>query len=285
MFKPAFRTIFTAGLLGAVTLGAGPAWATAIAHSNLTFHDVGIAPKTGTVQFTGPWILQAQASANNSLGEFSPSFSEPPIDEKIGPDTATFTAAVTWASAGGVAIDPPPTPPYLEISGSATADGNIPGKVEGSAISQGQGTVRLDDPFLPSYFQITGGPDGDPVSVTFNVLIDYALSVKTDQYGVLAEAEVTFSQQLFGDDVGFVTINALVPDQDLRTHLVIGPNSRDKAGKMNYLLTNTLDLHYGVRYALLNGGDAEERVANIPEPATLWLMALFLPAMYRTRRA
>ena len=43
-----------------------------------------------------------------------------------------------------------------------------------------------------SYFQILGGPTGDPVDVTFDVLIDYALNLQTDQYGQFAEAAAAF---------------------------------------------------------------------------------------------
>lgn len=262
MLEPKIRALLVAGLLAGAAFGARPALATAIAHAELSFHDLGITPAVGTVQFTGPWILQAQSSANNSLGEFDAGF-----DEKDGPGQASTGAAVIWASAGAAAADPAPTPPFLDIGAAAVADGNIPGADIGSAIAQGRGTVRRDreEPSPPattppaSFFEITGGNAGDPVSVTFSVLINYALSVTTDQYGVLAEAEAIFGQELFGQDVGFVVVNTF---NDL---LSIGPNDHQEAGATGLLLTNTLGLHYGVRYSLLNEADAEIRVVNIPE--------------------
>jgi hypothetical protein len=250
------------------SLGASPAQATAIAHSDLIFHDLAITPSTGTVQFMGPWILQAHAIANNSLGEFA----APPGVNIDGPGTAGVSAAVTWASATGVASDPAPTPPHLDIFGGAIADGNIPGQITGSAIAQGRGTARRDRTAPPpqSYFQILGGTPGDPVSVAFDVFIDYELLLLTDQYGVLAEAEAIFGQELFGEDVGFVLVNWL--DQ----YWSIGPNDSYQEKATNLLLSNTIELRYGTVYSLLNEGDAEVRVINVPEPATLWLLPLGL---------
>lgn len=278
MLKPVFRTMLSAGLLGAAALAANPAGATAIAHSQLIFHDVGITPSAGTVQFTGPWILQAQASANNSLGEFDSHF-----NEMDGPGTVTAGAAVTWASASGIASDPPPTPPYLDIGASATADGNIPGMIDGSTIAQGRGTVRRDrdEPVPPetippaSYFEIVGGNPGDPVSVTFSVLIDYGIQLFTDQYGVLAEGEAIFGQELYGVDVGFVLVNWF------DRFASIGPNSFWTEGATDLLLTNTLQLTYGTRYALLNEADAEIRVVNAAPELDMssgmgaWVFVLF----------
>lgn len=269
------RMVSLLGLAAAVGLCASPARATALAHSDLAFHDLAITPSAGFVQFTGPWILQAQASADNSLGEFASAY-----DEKDGPGTASAGAAVTWASAGGAATDLSPTPPNLDIAGAALADGHIPGIVAGSATAQGRGTVRRDrqDPLPMSYFQILGGPAGDPVSVTFDVLIDYSLLLETDQYGVLAEAEAIFGQELFGQDVGFVLVNWL--DQ----FMSIGPNGFWREGATNLLLSNTLDLQYGTVYSLLNEADAEVRVVNVPEPSTLWLLTLAVPLLIRKNR-
>lgn len=259
-------------IFGGVLLSAEVS-ALAIANSALIFHDVTITPGAGSVQFTGPWILEAQASANNSLGE-----SDADFNSTTGPGLAIATAAVTWASASSAAADPPPTPPYLDIGAGAVANANIPGQTGGSASALGRGTVRRDDPFLPSFFEITGGTAGDPVRVTFSVLIDYALGVQTDQSGILAEAEVIFGEELFGNDVGFVSLNSF--DRLFR----IGPNDRQAEAKTNLLLSTTLDLYYGTAYTLLLEADAEVRVVNVPEPATLWLMALALPILYRTTR-
>lgn len=247
--------------------------ATAIAFSGLIFHDVTITPAAGSVLFTGPWILEAQGSANNSLGQF-----DDDSDSTTGPGLVIATAAVTWANASSAAADPPPTPPYLDIAAGTLADANIPGQIDASAIALGRGTVRRDDPFLPSFFEITGGTAGDPVSVNFSVLIDYALDVQTDQYGILAEAEAIFGEELFGDDVRMVLVNSF--DRLLR----IGPDDHQSAGAINLLLSNTLDLHYGTFYSLLLEADAEVRVINAPEPATVWLMILALPLLYRSRR-
>jgi hypothetical protein len=270
------RVVSLMGLVTTLGLGAGPASATAIAHSDLVFHDLAITPSAGTVEFTGPWILQAHASASNSLGELD----SPPDVQMDGPGTVSVSAAVTWASAKGVATDPAPTPPYLDISGGAVADGDIPGAITGSAIAEGRGTVRRDrqDPPPMSYFQILGGTTGDPVDVTFDVLIDYSLLLQTDQYGQLAEAEAIFGQELLGQDVGFVLVNWL--DQ----YWSIGPNDFHQEEAANLLLTNTLQLQYGTVYTLLNEGDAEIRVENVPEPSTLWLLTLVMPLLARKNR-
>lgn len=274
MFERVLRVISLAGPIAFASLATNPAWATAIAHSTLSFHDISITPDAGSVLFTGPWLLQAQASTDNSLGEFDSNF-----DETYGPNTAIAGAAVTYANSSGLATDPAPTPPYLDISGNGTADANIPGQITASASALGRGTARLDDPFLPTYFEIFGGTPGDSVSVTFDVLIDYGLDVTTDQYGQLAEAEAIFGEELYGDDVGFVFVNGF---NDI---LSIGPNQHLTAGATNLLLSRTLDLQYGILYTLLLEADAEVRILNVPEPAALWLMTLALPFLRRTRRA
>lgn len=269
---PVIAVFIAACLLGA----SFQASATAIANSTLIFHDLAITPSAGFVQFTGPWILQAQASADNSLGEFDSASAE--MD---GPGSASTSAAVTWASANGVATDPAPTPPYLDIFGGAAADGDIPGMITGSAIAQGRGTVRRDRqaPLPMSYFQILGGTAGDPVNVTFDVLIDYGLLLQTDQYGVLAEAEAIFGQELFGKDVGFLLVELF--DRSWS----IGPNDFHPEGATNLLRSNTIELHYGTVYTLLNEADAEVRVVNVPEPSTLWLLTFVVPLLlYRKNR-
>ena len=273
------RVLVHIGLAACLGLAASSAWATAIAHSDLSFHDLAITPAAGTVQFTGPWLLQAQASANNSLGEFDSDYVE-----NDGPATVGVSAAVTWASASGIATDPAPTSPYLDVPGNAVADGNIPGQTTGSAIAQGRGTDRRDSQDPPMrFFQILGGTTGNPVSVTFDVLIDYSLQVQTDQYGELAEAEAIFGQEIFGQDIGFVSINGF------SQLLSIGPNDFLQDSAVNQLLSNTIELQYGVVYTLLNEADAEIRVSNVPEPSTRWmlifgLLTLVVPLLARKNR-
>lgn len=221
MFERLLRTTCLSSLIAAACFSTNPAWATAITHSNLSFHSLGITPSTGTVQFTDPWILETQASTNNSLGDFDSNFNE--ID---GPSTSVSGATATWISASGVANDPAPTAPYLDISGGGVANGNIPGQIDGSAFAQGSGIVGRDDLFVPgSFFEITGGPDGGLVGVTFSILIDYALNVTTDQYGVLAEAKTSFRQELFTDALDLVLFN------EFNDFLSIGSNQHlDRGG-------------------------------------------------------
>lgn len=260
------RVLVPVGLAAWVSLGASPAGATAIAHSDLAFHDLAITPAAGTVQFTGPWLLQAQASANNSLGEFDSDYAE-----KDGPATVGVSAVVTWARSRG-------------MTSSADADGNIPGKTPGSAIAQGRGTDRRDSQDPPMrFFQILGGTAGNPVSVTFDVLIDYSLHVQTDKYGELAEAEAIFGQEIFGQDIGFVSVNSF------SQILTVGPNGFGQDSAVNQLLSNTIELQYGAVYTMLNEADAEIRVSNVPEPSTLWLLTfglltLAVPLLARKNR-
>lgn len=273
------RILAPLGLATCITLAANSAWATAIAHSDLSFHDLAITPAAGTVQFAGPWLLLSQASADNSLSEFDSDY-----DETNGPATIGVGAAVTWASASGMATDPAPTSPYLDVLGSAVADGNIPGQTTGSAIAQGRGTDRHDSQDPPmGFFQILGGTAGNPVSVTFDVLIDYSLQAQTDPYGELAEAEVIFGQEIFGQDIGFVSVNGF------NQVLSIGPNDFLQDSAVNQLLSNTIELQYGVVYTLLNETDAEIRVSNVPEPSALWmltfgLLTLAVPLLARKNR-
>ena len=242
------RVLVHMGLAAWLGLAASSAWATAIAYSDLSFHDLAITPAAGTVQFTGPWLLQAQASANNSLGQFDFDY-----DEKDSPATVNVRAAVIWANSYG-------------MTSGAVADGNIPGQTPGSAIAQGRGTDRLEDPAM-RFFQILGGTTGNPVSVTFDMLIDYSLHVLTDKYGELAEAEVNFGQEIFGQDIGFVSVNKF--NQILT---VGGPYGLGEYSAVNQLLSNTIELQYGVVYTMLNEADAEIRVSNVPEPSTRWML-------------
>src|SRR5262245_34691898 len=108
--------------------------ATAIAHGDLAFSNLAITPAAGSVTLDGPWLFEAFAQANNSLGQINDQF-----NSGSSPGAVSSSVAVTWASATGAA-SAPNDPPDLAAIGAASSNVNIPGCGTAAAFSTGRGT-------------------------------------------------------------------------------------------------------------------------------------------------
>jgi hypothetical protein len=210
----------------------------------------------GSLTLDDVWLLQAFASANNSLGE-----SDPQFNFAFSPGTTSATALVTWATATGTA-SALGAPPNLNVSGSAMSGINVPGCNPAAAFSEGHGT--LSDSFTLSG---TG-----TVAVQFAVDIVGMLNVMTDACGLNAFTQTIFTLAVDGGDpilMGLFDQHALN----------IGPSSSQTLALGRHL-TNTVSLDAGVSHFLLLEADSESHgQTQLPEPPSSVLLLVGLGAL------
>jgi hypothetical protein len=251
----ALKRILTLLLLMALCLSVPrPVAATAIANSTISFSNLTIVPATGLLTLDGVWLLDAFASANNSLGE-----SDAQFNLAFSPDTTSATASVTWATASGTATALG-DPPDLNVSGSASSSVNIPGAGSDVAFSTGFGE-------LFNNFTLSGS---GIVDVQFGIDIAGMLKVLTDAFGLLATTETIFILQVDGNPV-------LLYDPP---PLLIGSNGF-QAQNFATRLTNTIPLDTGVSHTLALRADSESQAETraVPEPASNVLLLVGLGAL------
>lgn len=251
MFSSRLMTLLVLALPGLLV----PRWAnaTAIADSTLDFSNLMVVPATGSLTLDGPWLLQAFASANNSLGE-----SDAQFDFTFSPGTVNESANVTWAMASGTATALG-DPPDLDVSGAAASMVNISDPGSNAAFAS-PGTGTLSDCFTVSG---TGSVD-----VTFATTIGGLLHAFTDALGTVAATETTFSLQVDGDQVLFY-------DQSLS----IGPND-SQTQNFSTQLSNTVSLDTGVSHCMVLEADSEShaQTQSIGEPPSSALLLAGLAA-------
>lgn len=222
------------GILAAI--GSPYAHASVIANAQIGLTRLQIIPSAGTVIFLSPWMAEAFAQAQNSLGELDQNFDGPG-------NTASATGMVTFVNASGAAnasLLMAGASSFLHITGDAAASGT------------GRGT-------LTSMFEITGGSGA--VNVQYMADVTRMLALSTDAYGQLAGGEVIFTLTRDGVVVLF--------SDDIRS---IGPSSMFNSSNSG-TQSQTETLQYNTPYLLLLELDAESQGTNVtPEPATLWLI-------------
>jgi hypothetical protein len=231
--------------------------ATAIANSTLSFSNLSIVPGSGSLSLDDVWLLQAFASANNSLGsndaQFNPAFS---------PGTTSASAEVIGAKANANATAAG-APPNLNVFGSATSSVNIPGCNPAAAFSSSFGSVS-------DSFTISGT---GTVAVQIGIDIGGMLHAMTDACGLKAMTQTIFSLQVDGNQVVF----------DSRLFDVGLLSLQDTVFSLH--LDTTLMLDAGVTHFLLVQADSESQAqTQVVEPPTSALLLAALGALLWANR-
>ena len=224
MSNRAFWLILALFLSYSLLMQAPDANALAIAHSDLTFSGLQIVPEAGTISLVPNWQFAAFAEAKNSLGEEMQQF-----DGVYSTGNALANAIVTWAD-GFARVSVPHCIPDFEFSDTTESNINLPGGGEQAANSLGRG-------FLYTTLYINGGTG--PVDVDFSGELSGYLSVKTDQYGVLAKADAIFGLML--DDMHILPYEA---------SLSIGPNDEKQLIISREFAPVPVTLEFGTPYSL-----------------------------------
>ena len=238
----------TAGLLAAV--GGICAHAGVIANAQISLKQLQIVPSAGTLTFMEPWMAEAFAQGQNSLGELDQNFDGPG-------STASATGIVTYVAASGAGD-------ANLVTAGASSLLHIPGQDLAAANGTGRGT-------LTSTFEITGGSGS--VNVQYLANVTRILTLSTDAFGLLAGGEVVFTLSRDGNDVLF--------SDDV--------NSVGASSSFNSTISGTQSqselLMYNTPYSLLVEVDAESQGINTsPEPATLGLTIVPLALAFGARR-
>jgi len=244
------QLVFSPLVLVLIVCAPPHVYATAIAYSDISFSNLRIVPTSGTVQYFGPWLAEAFAQADDSLGPRHQT-SAVPADA-----IATYASGHGFASALDV----------TRLTGSAASDARILGSNVAQASSVGLGT-------LSDLFTVTGGSG----SVVVNFLVDIAgeLNVFTDASGERARTRTIFaaelSDTLLGDALSFDPIDLI---------LDVGPNSTDHV-LFNRTLSASMSLNFNTPYYYLAQADSESFAMNsaVPEPSTITLMVIGLGLM------
>jgi hypothetical protein len=228
----AYRYLF---LTVTVCLGPTAAWADAVVSTSLSLTNLQIIPNSGTL-ILSPVSVSAFAQALDSLGGFSQSDDNP------------ANAATTVASASGEAS-------AAALTGSVTANVNLPGNFDGFANSEGQA-------LLSGTFEITGTTS--PVNVTFNALLSINQFLQTTGGGQSASSETIFT----------LLLPDLSPDPILffDNPLAIGPDQALSYGDSPTLTTSmTLDPNTPYSFVASLDGEVPNAVNITPEPSSLGL--------------
>ncbi len=156
------------------------------------------------------------------------------------------------------------------LTGSASADGFIPGAVAGFDTSAGRSSI----------YGAVANTSGSSESVTFTVVITYDMTLTADSYGVFGQGETCFALTVNGNPVLF--------SDDI---LNVGPNQTQSVDN-TITLTDTISLAAGATDYLWAEADSEAMVVNsstatVPEPpqggtlAALVALALLLGSFVR----
>jgi hypothetical protein len=246
------RRVLTLVVLALAVFAPNPVKATAIANSTLNFSNLSIVPGSGSLSLDDVWLLQAFASANNSLGGNDAQF-----NSAFSPGTTSASAEVIWAKANGSATAAG-APPNLNVFGSATSSVNIPGCNPAAAFSSSFGN-------LSDSFSISGT---GTVAVQIGIDIGGMLHAMTDACGLKAMTQTIFSLQVDGNQVVF----------DSRLFDVGLLSLEDAVFSVH--LSTTLMLDAGVTHFLLVQADSESQAqTQVVEPPTSALLLAALGAL------
>lgn len=247
--------VFVRVLVFALLLGASStAYADTIVITSVSFSNLQFTPASGTAVFT-PTAASARANPQNTLGE----------NQNIISNTfplAQATAAVTFANANATGN-----------ATNSTANAN-------TAVSVGACSCTASA-FAQASFSgtlvITGGTSSVDVIISF---VPAAMGqVMTDQFGVIAEASVTYQVLLNG---------VAVFSQDELLNGVNGPNQTAGFQLIAHETSHSFPLQFGAVNTIEVRINSNSFGTNeVPEPATVVLLGsglAFITGLIKRRR-
>jgi RHS repeat-associated protein len=222
--------------------------------SQLSLSQFTISPSAGSIQFVSPEIsppgcvlssfcATAFAQAQDSLGGLQQQFN-------VGDNSSASASALTLLANANAAASAP-----LQIG--SVSDGVTIGNLTASASSTAQAT-------LYATFEVIG--TSNPVTLSFNAMLDGQQTLSTDSDGVFANSEVIFSAQLDNGDIPVF----------FDSPLSIGPSASVVNPITTTLTGNSSMIQPDTNVSIVVQLDAESSGLNIvsaPEPST-WLAVL-----------
>lgn len=236
-------------LLGLLLSAPSVAYADAIIMSSVSFSNLQITPAAGTIMFAPPTAATATTQALNSSGGNSIGFSNTlPI--------AQANASVVFASASAMAN-------ATDFSANANSMGAV---TDNCATPTFCSAVSFGVASLSGTFVILGGTGN--VNVTISGLFTTLQSVMTDQFGLLAQSNVSYS----------IAVDDVLSFSNAFTVVAVGPNLSDQQSRMDQI-TAAVSLQFNVPHTISIVLQAQSLGINneIPEPATVVLLMSGLP--------
>lgn len=240
-------------LLGLLLGTSATARADAIAFTSYSFTNIQFTSATGTAVFT-PTALNTRALVQNSLGEIQDNVSTTfPI--------AQANSSVNFASGSAVAVTP-----NISVGAGTTADPRGPVTSSSFAVAMLNGTL------------VVTGAEGT-VNVTVSGIQTLLQHVETDEFGVLAEAEILFDMFLNGVPVFSLQVDRLM--------LVMGPNGLGHVEGTSQI-SRIFQLQAGTTNTIqFRVSTTSLAISEVPEPATVVLLVSglgFMTGVLKKRR-
>jgi len=228
---------------------------------SVSFSSLQITPAAGTILFTPPTAATATTQALNSFGNNDIDFSNTlPI--------AQANAGVPSASASAMAN---------ATAFSANANSMSAATVPCSNVTFCSSAVSFGVASLSGTFVILGGTGN--VNVTISGLFTTLQSAMTDQFGLLAQSDVSYS----------IAVDDVLSFSNAFTVVAVGPNLSDQQSRMDQI-TAAVSLQFNVPHTISIEIRAQSFGINegeIPEPATVVLLFSglgFMAGVVRKRR-
>jgi hypothetical protein len=232
----------------------------------LNLADFTITPSLGTVQIQSGLFALVNASAADNLGN-SDAASGFNIDGPASTSTSPILAPYSSASASADAYT---------LTTSSASGVNIPGTLVATVLpTSTDGNSQLG-PFFSGVFDIASStPGANPVNVSFGAVLTGNQYLHTNQQGILADSQVTFSLQLPDYATGSFLFynNPLSIGSNQTSGSISGTSVNETLSSSAVLLTNT-------PYQFFAETDAESDGVNTPEPGYFVTLAAGLSLLF-----